>query len=363
MVALAHRLDQFPRDVLAPPIRRVSEGEAGTVIYEGIARVEGVYPYPEVSDGYAEYLDPAGLDAFLAACPGLPLLLGQSFRGAVLHPGQATGDTIQIDRTNWQDWQVGTVLDGSRIALPDGRQAARVRVAVQDADAIAAIDSGRVTGLSPDYAADLRPDAGTYAGQHYSAVQIGGTFNNLCLVDSPRGGDACNLRHDAVSGASMAFDLNALRDMLTPEALKDPGVRAYLMGLLGMDPAEETSEPPADPMADPGVVQAMDALRADAAREKARAEAAVAELATHRADTITAQIKEEARRLDAALVRARIDRPTGFDPAAPTAEGNALANRAIIDGIGATDPYRTDVGPKRRDGTSQTIPADPYGLA
>lgn len=363
MVALAHRLDQQPRDLLAAPLRRVGDGEAGTVLYEGIARVQDVYPYPEEGEGYAEYLDPAGLDAFISACPGLPLLLGEAVRGQVLHPGQAAGDPVQIGRENWQEWQVGTVLSGERIRLPDGRAAAKVRMAVQDADAIAAIDAGRVTGLSPDYRlrpSDLVPSSGEFKGQRYSAVQTGGIFNNLCLVDSPRGGDACILRHDAATrgdGASMAVDLNAIRDMLTPEVLKDPAVKAFIMGLLGV-PAEPAA-PEMDakpPMEDPGVVAAMDGLRKDAAAATARADAAEAALAQHRADAAANALKDRAKRLDAALLRARIERPAGFDPASPTEDACAAANDALIASIGATDPYRPDVT-ARRD-ASITIPPD-----
>ena len=353
MVALAHRLDRLSLDHLDAPLRREGTGEAGTVLYSGIARVEGVQRYDDIGEP-PEYIGPDAIDAFVAAAPGLPVLLGESARGQVLHPGQATGEIVTIRPDNWTEWQVGTVLSAERITLPDGRAAAKVRLAIQDADGIAAIDSGVAAALSADYRlrpSDLRVGPGDYAGQSYDAEQIGGIFNNICLVDSPRGGDACVVRRDATSGGSVAApDLNAIRDMLTPEILKDPAVRAFVMGLLGIDPAEEATEPPADPMKDPAVASAMDALRADATAQKARADKAEGELAQVRQDAASAALSTEARRLDAALTRARIERPASFDPAKPTTEGNRAAMDALIDSAAAHDPYRPTVA--RQDASS-----------
>ena len=103
-------------------------------------------------------------------------------------------------------------------------------------------------------------------------------------------------------------------------------------------------------MKDPAVASAMDALRADATAQKARADKAEGELAQVRQDAASAALSTEARRLDAALTRARIERPASFDPAKPTTEGNRAAMDALIDSAAAHDPYRPTVA--RQDASS-----------
>lgn len=326
---LHHRADRVLGlgDLLGPPVRATVQGEPGRVLYEGWAGIEDVQPY---GTG-AEYVTRDALESQIPDLIGAPVILGRRGRdGARLHPGQgsdAPAGAVVTAHNARDAGAVGTVVAADVRDLPDGRAGQWVRIAIHDADAIAAIDAGDASGLSSAYSAEIDATPGDFRGRPYAARQTRrvGT-HHLLLTDSPRAGSGATLRADAqeppmpMTPEEIAAVADAVGKAIGPmlDALRaDMSAMYKKPDAVEIEVGEEESAP---------VDMAMlDAAKADAAAQKARADAAEAKVAAFE----LAQRRADAAPIAAALA-ARGLKVDGFDAANPTAAGIAAANAALV---------------------------------
>ena len=186
---LAYRLDtgegvvEYRVDARRYELRKPVKDGSGFLRIEGVAAVEGVLEYRRedgttrrelVTDDTLRRMDSDDL-------VGKPVTLR--------HPstGRVTPSTAQA-------LSAGAVL-GSRV-----EQGARlVDMSITRADAIAAIESGDFSELSPGYVVQLDETPGVHAEHgRYDAVQTVRQYNHLALCESgtARGGAACMIRTD-----------------------------------------------------------------------------------------------------------------------------------------------------------------------
>jgi len=104
---------------------------------------------------------------------------------------------------NAKKYAVGSV---SESVAPEGDKV-RATLMITDADAIAALDSGR-SELSCGYTADVVIEPGTWQGQRYDAKQTNIRGNHVALVDAGRAGPLCALRMDAAEGAAQEIQMD-----------------------------------------------------------------------------------------------------------------------------------------------------------
>lgn len=352
-VAILHllRFDQAPAagPELARPVRHDGAVEAGTVLYEGCASLEDVQAYPDVRRGqdYAEYTSVAALESCAKLLRSLPVIVGEldAKTGNRLHPGQAKGALELVKADNGHRFpKVGMVMDAEVRQLDDGRHWLWVLVAIFDAEAIALIDSGKASALSLAYKPMLDETPGTFRGTPYSAVQTDRTaINHLLLTNRGRGGLFCELRADAAGDSPMTpEDIQALAAALAP----------ILAPLCAAEMAK--TAPTEDPTAE------VETVAADAGDmvPKADLDAALAKLAELTKAAETAQVKADAAPLADAVQRHGLT-VSGFDPAAPTAAGNAAAKEALL-GVAlrgdaaSRSPLDIPAGPPPKDGEQAT---------
>ena len=154
----------------------------GAIVCWAVGAVVGVYPYPERGYNAAvlpETLsDPASLDT-------LP--------GAVLTLRHAEQD---ISPDTYQEVTQGAVFAGH---YDEGEKGIVFPVAINGADALAAIKAGARHLSMGYYHTPPRPEPGEYEGKAYDVVQEKRLYFEAALLDTdqtPRGGPRCRLLID-----------------------------------------------------------------------------------------------------------------------------------------------------------------------
>jgi hypothetical protein len=174
-VVTVQRVDIGP---LARPVRTPQ----GFLIVEGIASRCGVFEYLRADGSIQRELrlpDDVFSDRAMLGYQGAPLTKG--------HPANP------VTSQNAKMLAVGTVLEPARA---DGENV-RVKMAVHDASAVAALESRRTTALSTGYTVDLDETPGVHPVYgRFDATQRGLTINHLALVDSGRAGPIARVRMD-----------------------------------------------------------------------------------------------------------------------------------------------------------------------
>ncbi len=170
------RVDLGP---LAPP----KETPQGFLIVEGIASRAGVFEYVR-SDGSVqrELRLPEHVlsDIALNGYQGAPITKG--------HPANP------VTPRTAKSVSVGTVLESAR---KDGNNV-RVRMCIQDSDAIAAVRSKRMAALSTGYSVDLDETPGVHPEfGRYDAIQTNLVINHLALCELGRAGPVARIRTDS----------------------------------------------------------------------------------------------------------------------------------------------------------------------
>lgn len=175
-MAAQFRVDLGP---LAPP----KETPQGFLIVEGIASRAGVFEYSRADGSIQRELrlpEHVQSDAALSGYQGAPLTKG--------HP-----ENPVTPRTSKQV-SVGTVLEPAR---KDGHNV-RVRMCIQDSDAIAAVRSKRMAALSTGYSIDLVETPGVHPEfGRYDAIQTNLVINHLALCETGRAGPIARIRTDS----------------------------------------------------------------------------------------------------------------------------------------------------------------------
>jgi len=171
------------------PLALPTKTPQGFLIVEGYATRSGVFEYRN-ADGTVrrewrpadQVLDATSLDSLRLA----PMTL--------MHPA----DPVTID--NVADLRVGTVGDGVSWDSPDETEPdarVRVRMIIDKADAIKAVEEKTATQLSCGYSADVEDVKGvTPNGEAYDSIQRNIRYNHLALVDVGRAGHDIGIRVD-----------------------------------------------------------------------------------------------------------------------------------------------------------------------
>lgn len=226
---------------LPRPVRRVVQGEPGTVIYSGYAAHEGLLPYP----GGVELLPASALYALALELPGTPVvLMPLDARGRRVH-SQGLVSARRPATT------AGTVLAAEVVDTEIGK-AIQVDVAVHLGEAQRVIDAG--AGLSVSSQVEIDPTPGTYRGDAYVAVQVRRySPDHVLITDIPRAAGA-RLRADADAG-----------DLMTPEQIQllAEALAMALKPLLAPAEAAAPEAPAMDASAMADLQQRADALEAE----------------------------------------------------------------------------------------------------
>lgn len=224
---------------LPRPVRRLVQGEPGTVIYSGYAAHEGLLPYPSG----VELFPASALAALALELPGTPV---------VLMPLDAHGRRVHsqgLVSARRPATTAGTVLAAEVVDTEIGK-AIQVDVAVHLEEAQRVIDAG--AGLSVSSQVEIDPTPGTYRGDAYVAVQVRRySPDHVLITDIPR-----------AAGARIRADAG---EPMTPEQIQQlaEALAAALKPLLA--PAEPAA--PEAPAMDAGAMadlqQRADALEAE----------------------------------------------------------------------------------------------------
>lgn len=169
------------------PAKRTDEGY---LVTDGYIARPGIYVYADGQGGLRRELVPEATLHAKAALDTLSLKpLTNEHPDPAMYPNMVTQDNVK-------DLSVGTVGESVEIS-DDGRP--RFTVTVQDADAVADVESGKVE-LSPGYRCDVLMQAGDDPKfGKYDAIQVNRRYNHLALVDRGRGGSTVHLRMDGAA--------------------------------------------------------------------------------------------------------------------------------------------------------------------
>jgi uncharacterized protein len=193
----------------AIPLTRAVKTPEGYVLAEGVAAKVGIMSYRQADGSIVrEYVPPETLFDSES--------LGTLGRKPVTydHP-VADGKPVNVDSTNVQEYGVGDV-DGELEVVREAQGGfVRVKVALRRQDAVEAVLSGRMKGLSPGYSVDLDPTPGEWQGQKYDAVQRNRRYNHLAVCQMGRGGPDVRLRADSLDGVQVidADEENAMEQV------------------------------------------------------------------------------------------------------------------------------------------------------
>lgn len=121
-----------------------------------------------------------------------------SYRGAAvtdLHPSARQDGPAAVTPENWRQLAIGHI--GEQVSHNDTH--VTCDVLLQDAQAIALVESGRRKELSAGYTADLDPTPGEWNGQPYDGIQRNIRINHVALLPPGMGraGESAALRLDA----------------------------------------------------------------------------------------------------------------------------------------------------------------------
>lgn len=157
----------------------------GTLLVEGVAAREGIYPYRRADGSIRRELVTAEMLQRTAK--------GLGRATVTLHHPDPERHPRGVTPENVRELLVGDT-DGN-VRVEDGGFV-RVWLAVRHRDAIDAVDAG-TQELSPGYAVQLGPGGNHPVYGHYDAEQIDRDYNHLAIVDSARGGHDVRLQLDA----------------------------------------------------------------------------------------------------------------------------------------------------------------------
>ena len=192
-------IDDVPFDgTVVEDVLRTDVGELGPSerTDEGYLRVEAFVARP----GILEYLDGSGgtrkelvLPETLADAAHLDSLRLKPVTLGHPNPGAPTPERF-LDSENIAEWTVGTTGETVDVA-EDGR--VRVRMAIQRADAIEAVEAGTRYN-SEGYRCALVMQSGVHPVYgEYDAIQVRRRGNHVALTRTPRAGDQAYLRLDS----------------------------------------------------------------------------------------------------------------------------------------------------------------------
>lgn len=289
------------------PLRPARKTPQGFLVLDGYASRVGVFEYTD-----SRY--PGGKrrelrlpeDVFRAdvldSFQGLPVTLGHPPEGEV-SPGNA------------RERVVGTVLEP---ASRDGDKVRTGKIQVTHHDAVAAVESKKLTALSVGYFVELDPTPGNHPVHgRYDGIQRDLKINHLALVERGRAGEEARVRLDSATSYeddSSARGLHAAAESLT------------LTGRTQMD--ESTKKQ-------------IEELTLALAREKARADALTQERddARKRADAASGAADELPKLRDqVADARKRADAVAGLEAQVAELKAEVEAGKAKL--AEANDPKR-----------------------
>ena len=170
-------------------VRRTPSG--GLRIPAALART-GVQTY-RFPDGTVrrEYRSPEEVRASLESFSAAAVTIG--------HPPEG-----EITPDNWGDLSVGQVADIAELVPADGQEWVQADLTIQRADAVAAVESKKLTELSVGYWRYPDPTPGITAdGEEYDAVQRGIVVNHVALLGTglARAGRGAKLYLDSAPSA------------------------------------------------------------------------------------------------------------------------------------------------------------------
>lgn len=323
---------------LSRPIVFDGPGEHGGAVFDLVSSIVTDLPY---GDG-VERVSVDALTLDLDEWVGRPVVIddGQTHDGTTIEatPEIQAERNIGIVSSARFDAEAGERI--MRIAVPKARDAERIR---RDYNAV-----------SEAYRSTTRPATAAERAQGVDRVQVRRSPLSLALIHRNRGGRAGPRARVRTDGAdTMAFSLDDFRAVLDGVPDDDDAAKAMLMAKvakMGGKPAEEPSAE-IEPVMDGMKPEELAAIKADAAAQKLRADAAERRLLVIDAAEVAADLK---------LLNVTCD---GFDANAPTVESVAKARtardaaalaRIRTDAIG-TDPQgnrpsprvvKTDAAPK-----------------
>jgi hypothetical protein len=153
------------------------------LIVEGIASRAGVFDYARADGSIQKELR---LPEDVFATPAM-----SGYQGATITKGHPA---VPVTAHNAKRFAVGTVLEPAR---RDGDHV-RVKMVVQDAQAIDALKSKRMRALSTGYSVDLEETPGNHPVYgRYDAIQRRLVINHLALCEDGRAGPVARVRIDA----------------------------------------------------------------------------------------------------------------------------------------------------------------------
>lgn len=205
---------------LAKPVKTPQ----GFLIVEGIASRTGIFEYQRADGSIQKELR---LPTEVFSGPAM-----SGYQGAPVTKGHPA---VPVDARNAKRVSVGAVLEPAR---QDGDQV-RVRMVVQDQDAVSAMESGRMRALSTGYSIDYDPTPGVHpVFGRYDGVQRNLVINHLALCESGRAGPTARVRMDAKGKR-----VGERPESWTTGWRRDAGMMVNGMGVEG---SMQSYEPPGD---------------------------------------------------------------------------------------------------------------------
>jgi uncharacterized protein len=229
-----------------------------------------------------------------------------------------------LDAENTKRYQVGTVVAPRQ----DGKLL-RAQMLITDADAIAALESGK-TQLSCGYVCELDETPGTTPdGEHYDAVQRAIRGNHVAIVQVGRAGPEVRVKMDA---ATAVDDAEHSLHSANNEPIQNESDEAKMIKFkLDSGVEIEVSEAAASLLQDQSkkAAEKVAALQVDLDKSNARADSAEAMLKTAKAELEAAPAKYA----EAAKARAKlIEKASAIMPEANfDADSDAQVKRKVVE--------------------------------
>lgn len=317
-------------DALARPILFQGPGEHGGGIFEGVGALLG-HDLDYGADGKERVTADALAD--VDGWVGRPVVTA----GAAHDPKRIKTDPGIQGRT-----AIGTILS-SRFDAATGERIHRF--AVHDPANVAKIRSGALGELSEAYTPTTRDPSPEERADGITAVQTSRRPQSLALVPRARAGRRARIRADGdimdPEEKAGEFSLDALA--ATIAAIPDDSefadaIAAILATKIAKLATKEMEKEgsPQKPVTDAPLPAEMEAMKADAAKQRARADAAEAELR---------KVRLSALRADATADGLTVP---GLDKTDPSADDIAAAEKAYADA--AIAKVRADAAKGRADG-------------
>jgi hypothetical protein len=206
------RRDRIGRIVLTDAPPSAAQPATAKRTPEGYLQVRGLL----ARDGCLEYSD--GKDTWNELRPTEELK-----RGAPTFAGKPLTDdhpNTMVDSSTWRDVARGSIGDSVGLHTgPTGVQYLSATLLVHDAEAIEAIENGKVE-LSIGFTATVIDAPGEYGGMPYAKVQTLIEGNHVSLVDEGRAGPECRVLLDGAACTTSPIQDSAQRDATPRPALR-----------------------------------------------------------------------------------------------------------------------------------------------